>query len=245
MKFFSKEWREEKWKDPVYSKLIASYIDRAILTLWALIAAGAVVAWQFFPIWFSKAIAVLKYAVEIPVWGIISGGTVIWFFRILYRYLRRVRRKPVPRNPVLDTQIGNYTFEGLLKILESEKLRTQTERMAKEHVAPPDTSLLAQFSKNYEKFKVGVGSGDLLVVRAEGHLNTNDGGYVTDVLAPKLLEYGLLKASTSEHTVPGYGTKQFTMTRYKISELGYKFSDCLASIAPQYEQVIFNTNMDN
>jgi hypothetical protein len=245
MKFFSKEWREEKWKDPVYSKIIASYIDRAILTLWALIGAGAVVAWKFFPIWFSNAKAVSNYPVEIPVWGFIAGGTVIWLFRMLYRYLKSIRRKPVPRNPVLDTEIGNYTFESLLNILKSEKLRTQTERMVIEHVAPPDTVLLAQFIKHYEKFKVGIGNGDKLVLRAMGHVNTGDGGYLTDVLAPKLLGYGLLEANTSEHTVPGYGTKLFTMTRYKISDLGYKFFDCLAIISPKYEQVIFNMNMED
>lgn len=232
-------WFWKVWKDAVASKLIAEIIK------WGFpIYGSTIIGW----IWakvdfesFSKATTPFFNwfirEVSLPIWGIIllALPTII----LLLLYVRRNKKKPVIsafRNPILDTKIGNYSFEQMYGILAKEKLRLQTLDMEKNHMAPPEDTLLKQYLDQYENFKKGVSSGEFTALRQMGLFMRNDGNYVPELLCPKLTEYGLLKST--KHNVYALG-KQYPVITYRVSDDGFKFYDCVQEMQPQYDPVIF------
>jgi len=105
-------------------------------------------------------------------------------------------------------------------------------------VAPPEETLLQQFIASYDAFRKGIPHGEKMILRFMGEVEMNDGGYVPEVLAPKLLEYDLLVTSFLEHSIAGQN-KGFTIVTYNISELGYKFHDCLMLVHSRPPKTIY------
>lgn len=219
------------WKDPVGSKVIAVGIVAFITLIWSLISFPSLKDF------FSQIMTWLNYKITIPVWVGLLATLIVWQIIIFVKNWRK-KRADVPRNPVWDTQIGDYTFEELYSKL-NQKLRVRTSKMDNSGVAPPDTLIIIQFMKHYDKFNKGVSGGETLMLRAMGELNMNDGGYMVDVLAPKLTEYGLLMEIKSEQVLNG---KSYSIVTYKISDLGYEFYDCLQVIHPLAPQSIYRAD---
>ncbi|MHA4741967.1 hypothetical protein [Dyadobacter sp. MSC1_007] len=237
-------WFNEKWKDPVWSKVIAA----GICAVCGIMGTAMLLLWKTFdPKTFTKfwnlAVGRLNGRLLLPLWAVILVVLLIpllfSIIRMTLRYKESKRIVKPERNPVLDAQVGNYTFEELYNILRSERLRTQTARMDAERVAAPETVLLSQFLEKYDEFKIGISGGEKFVLRAMGEVNIDDGGYTFDVLAPKLMEYGLLAATETDHSISGRPEISFKIRTYKISVVGYAFRDCLEAFLPKYERAIY------
>ena len=214
-------WINERWRSAVWSKVIANFLWEYVRPwIIPLIASACTYAWNK-----NTFLSIIEYQISFPVWVGLLAVLVVWLIILFVKYLTK-KRSVVPRNIVWDSQIGNYTFEELHNKL-SQKLRTRTSRMNNDGVAPPNTSMLVQFTEYQAKFAKGISGGEGLVIQALGEINMNDGGYITDVLAPKLTEYGLLTETKSIEKISG---RTFSIVTYKISELGYEFLDCLEKV---------------
>lgn len=231
MKVFTKEWREEKWKDPVWSKVIST----GIISLCGIVGTGALLVWKAidpkaFKRFMSLVLEYLTGSLTFPIWFVLAaiGLIVLLFFltRAAIRFPRKQQNKVAMRNPVWDEQVGKHSFEELYNLLATQRLRVQTNYMRLNGVAAPEETLLEQFLAFYDAFRKGIPYGEKMILRFMGEVEMNDGGYVPEVLAPKLMEYDLLVTSSLDHKVAGQD-KVFTIITYNVSEVGYKFYDCL------------------
>lgn len=230
------DWFWKFWKDSVWSKVIANFIwDYGRPFIIPIIASIGAYIWK--SVDKNSFLSFIEYQVSFPLWVGLLAAFFGWLIIIFAKYWRK-KRAVVARNPVWDTQIGNYIFEELYSKL-NQKLRVRTSRMDSSGVAPPDTLIVTQFKEHYEKFNKGISGGETLILRAIGELNMNDGGYIVDVLAPKLTEYGLLTETKDEQILSG---KSYSIVTYRISDLGYHFYDCLQVIHPLGLQSIYRAD---
>lgn len=242
MKFLSKEWREEKWKDPVWSKVISA----AIISMCGLFGSAILLLWKAIdPKAFKSFMnSLLGYTLTFPLWVLLVGIAGILALLLIGRrttpFSRKVRIKLQERNPVWDERVGKYSFEELYNLLASQRLRVQTNNMRLSGVPAPDETLLEQFLAFYDAFRKGIPYGEKMILRFMGEVEMNDGGYVPEVLAPKLMEYELLATSSLDHKVAGQD-KVFTIITYNVSEMGYKFYDCLMQVRPGRPQKVSRT----
>ncbi|QRR02464.1 hypothetical protein [Dyadobacter sandarakinus] len=230
------DWFWKFWKDSVWSKVIANVIwDYVRPWIIPLIASIGAFIWK--SVDKKGFLTFIEYPISFPLWVGLLTTLIVWLVLLFVKNWRK-KRAVVPRNPIWDTQIGDYTFEELYREL-NQKLRVRTSKMDNLGIAPPDTLIITQFKEHYDKFNKGLSGGETLMLMAMGELNMNDGGYIVDVLAPKLTEYGLLTETKNEQVLSG---KSYLIVTYRISDLGYEFYDCLQVVHPLAPQLIYRAD---
>jgi hypothetical protein len=197
------------WKDPVWSKVISAAIIGAAIVIWAKISNYS---------WLQIYYFILKgLSYQIPIWLFLS---VIGLYFIIKLCIALFRKR---KNPLLDEQMGNYTFKELYNILLTETLPVPTIGMEMAGTQAPTDNLLILFRLNYLYLNTGVSF--------EDHIG--DGGYLHGVLAPKLIGYGLVEA----YQKPMNDLPERTHVAYKTSEIGHKFYASLEKlILPEKEK---------
>lgn len=215
----SKSRFSEIWKDPVWSKVISVVIVALASALWRWIDI------ESFKTSFNLLINWLKF--QVPVWWVILGCFVVW---LIIRLIKSIRLESTPlihqRNPILDDKIGERTFQELFDIL-NDKLRVQTRNMRLSGIPAPEETILEMFYHTFDEFRSGVQFGEgLKMVRPgsgmEYRLNEE---YKIKVLAPKLLEYGLIEVVDLNDGFIVESKEHPIAPSYCISDLGYKFHD--------------------
>ncbi|MEJ7677202.1 MAG: hypothetical protein WKG06_04880 [Segetibacter sp.] len=100
------------WKDPVWSKVIATVIIAASVAIWAAITKRSlsdiyniVINWLNF---------------KIPIYFILSLLGILLLYRLLKKFFRR------KKDPFADETVGHFTFRELFNILVDEKIEYGT-----------------------------------------------------------------------------------------------------------------------
>lgn len=186
------------WKDPVWSKVIASAIIFIFATIWA--------KYNKYDLEDIYGFFMKFLSFRFPVYFYLSLIAFVFLIRFIIYILKK------KRDPIWDEQIGNYTFKELYEILENQTLAARTQGMIWSGKESPNESLLTLFYFYSLFLNQGVTVDD----------NIEDGGYLYGVLSPKLLSYGLvdqLQWRTTENAIIDY--------KYQTSVLGHKFYSLL------------------
>lgn len=182
------------WKDPVWSKVIATGIILLIATIWTKYSNYS--STQVF----GFVIFILTYNFPIYIFLSIFG---IYFLakKIINLFAKKT-------DPIWDEQIGNYKFKELYDILSQQNFPIGTMGMRFSGHSPPNEDLLTMFHRYIFYFNKGISLED----------NLQDGGYIYGVLAPKLVGYGLLdKTETKNSKI------DLNEIKYQTSDVGHKF----------------------
>jgi hypothetical protein len=205
-----KEFFLKMWKDPVWSKVIAAGILAFIALIWSLINFQGLIAF------YRLIIIMLNYVIPIPIWGILLIITIRW---VLIQIIQSEKKHPYVSS-VWSEEVGNYVFSDLHKELSKLKALERTERMIKASIGPSNENLSVLFWVNRENFNAGVSN----KINYSGY---DDGGYLAEVVAPKLLSYGLLEKREDK----GFSVNQYySYTQYFISEIGFKYLECIEKL---------------
>jgi hypothetical protein len=183
------------WQDPVWSKVISAGIIAIIAIIWAKITNHT---WTEI---YNFVLSILSF--NLPVYLFLS---VIAFYFIVKTFIKLFKKK---KDPIWDEQMGNYTFKELYNILIAETFPIRTVGMKLSGMDAPSDNLLILFKVYYIYLNKGV----------DFDTNINDWGYLYNVLAPKLLGYGLVDA----YQKPINNLPDETEVAYKTSDLGHKF----------------------
>lgn len=124
-------------------------------------------------------------------------------------------------NAILNEVIGDYTFRELYEKLANERLLEKTQKMRDYQVGPPNASLLELFGSYRQTFNDGLKNSVEKIIGYRTY--EEDGGYLIDVVAPKLLSYKLLNKIEEQGFVINHTVLFIT---YETSQEGYKFFDC-------------------
>jgi len=200
--FKTKETFLKIWRDPVWSNVIAGSFIIAIPVVLAKITHhtwGEI--YQFLK-------TILSF--ELPVYFFLS---VIGLYFIV-QLCRQIFIKK--KDPLWDEQIGNYTFKQLYNILLTQTFPVRTDGMVMTGRQPPSGDLLYLFRLYYLHLNKGVDIED----------NTDDGGYLYSIFAPKMVGFGLV----DEYQKPDVNLPNVTDTAYKTSALGHKFHASLEKV---------------
>lgn len=190
------------WKDPVWSKVIASAIIFLIATIWTKYSGHS----------FSDIIDFLMMVLTAPFPLYMALSIISLFFIIKYS----IRFFKSRTHPIWDEQVGNYKFKELYAVLQRQNYPVQTMGMQYSGQAAPDGNLLAVFMAYAPVINMGV-------TLDRPH---NDGGYLYGVLCPKLISYGLVRKTVIEEE----GLGAIERVRYDMSELGHKFHSLMEKI---------------
>ncbi len=205
MKFSAQRIRESFlriWKDPVWSKVIATAIIAIAGLIWARVTNHT---WEQIYLYLLQVLAF-----KVPLSFVLSA---IALYFIVLRIVSVIRNR---KDPFWDEQIGNYTFKELYNIMLLEKWDVPTRGMSIWGQKAPEDDLLTLFCIYYSILTKGV----------DFYYNVGDGHYLYGSLAPKFVGYGLVDAYDKEdENLPGK-----TNIAYKTSELGHRFHSKLDKI---------------
>jgi hypothetical protein len=191
---------------PVGSNVVASAIIALAVYVWSLVSKKT-----FLTFWYL-ILKGLSMQITFPMWLIILGGGGGWMLLNLIRYIKGNSQID---SEIWEERVGDYTFLELFNILDKEHAQERTERMKQDRVGPSNDSLLQLFRFHRDDFNGGVKNTDR---------GFNDGGYLADVVAPKLYQYKLLEKEEYQGFEINY--RVFYIT-YLTSEAGFKFFNCL------------------
>lgn len=189
------------WKDPVWSKVIASGIIFLIASIWLKINSYTLVDG------FNFILDFLVY--QIPVYFFLS---LIAIYFLIPRLIILFKPK---KDPIWDEPIGNYNFRELCQILQGQNFPVRTLGMEMTGRQAPKEDLLFLFNLYITHLNQGI--------KMEDHID--DGGFLFSVLAPKLLSYGLVDKLEVKHE-----QLDIMEDKYQTSEIGHKFYSLLQKI---------------
>lgn len=190
------------WKDPVWSKVIASGIIFLMVTIWT----------KYSGYTFNDILDFLLTALTVPFPLYMTLSIVSLFFIIKYS----IKFFKSRTHPIWDEQVGNYKFKELYAVLQRQNYQVQTIGMQYSGQPAPDENLLALFMAYAPVINMGI-------TLDRPH---NDGGYLYGVLCPKLISYGLVTKTVIEEE--GLGTVE--RIRYDMSDTGHKFHSLMEKI---------------
>lgn len=194
------------WKDPVWSKVISAGIIGAVVWAWKLIDTDS------FAVFWDFIVSVFNYMVSIPIWGIILIICIRWG---IIRIIRSLRKGPYV-SPVWNETVGNYTFSALYEDLTKLKAVERTARMIESSIAPHNDSLATLFWIYRDNFNAGVSNKIV-------YSGWDDGGYLAEIVGPKLLAFGLVEQIEDK----GYAyNSYYSYLKYVTSEIGFKYLEC-------------------
>ncbi len=184
------------WKDPVWSKVIASAIIFLIATIWTRYSNYSVSD-------ILKSIADIL-TIPFPLYLTLSIIGLLLLTRFAIQFFKSKRT-----HPIWDEQVGNYKFKELYSILQGQNFPVETVGMKYSGRKAPEDNLLLLFMTYSSMINVGV------------TLNSShdDSGYLYGILCPKFVSYGLVTKNVIKELELG----SVEMIRYETSELGHKF----------------------
>ncbi len=181
------------WKDPVWSKVIATGIIVLIGIIWA--------KYSRFTLDDTLNLVISILSFKVPIYLILSLVGLIYIIIMIIKYFRN-------RTDIGSEPMGNFTFKELYKILQNQNLPVGTVGMGFSGQQPPQQDLLYLFLMYITYLNVGV------TIESP----RDDGGYLYGVLCPKLIGYGIVdKIETKNEKI------DIVEIKYETSELGKKF----------------------
>jgi uncharacterized membrane protein len=191
------------WKDPVWSKVIASGLIFLIATIWTKYSNYSVRD-------------ILKFLADIltvpfPLYLTLSIIGVLLLIRFVIQFFKSRRT-----HPIWDEQIGNYKFKELYSILQGQVYKIQTVGMKYAGRKAPVDNLLILFMAYAPKMNKGV-------TLDSSH---DDSGYLYGVLCPKFVSYGLVIKTIIREQELG----DVELLRYETSDLGHKFHSLVEKV---------------
>jgi len=187
------------WKDSVLSNVIAVGIVTLIGISWAKITNHS---WKEI---YDFILNVLSF--EVPIYLFLSFVGIYFIVKVFFRLFRK------RKNPIWDAQMGNYTFKELHNVLLTETFPVTTMRMQMSGMPAPTDNLLFLFQTYYTYLNKGIDFDDKI----------DDRGYLYNVLAPRLVGFGLVET----YQKPLNDLPNRTEVAYKTSELGHAFHAAL------------------
>ncbi len=181
------------WKDPVWSKVIATGLIFIIAYIWAKFS-----KFSLADIW-DYVIVILS--IKVPIYFILSIIGLVYIIILIIRFFK-------PKDNIGNEPMGNFTFKELYLILQNQNLPFGTHSMSFSGTPPPQDDLLTLFHLYMPYLNSGV-----TIERPH-----DDGGYLYGILCPKLIGYGLVdKIEVKNNEL------NIIEIIYKSSELGKKF----------------------
>ncbi|RZK42081.1 MAG: hypothetical protein EOO61_05615 [Hymenobacter sp.] len=201
----TKEKISKVWNDPVGAGFISTVLSTAFLAIVGLIW----IKLGNHTVEETYALVIQGLAYKLPVYVFLSLIGSYFIVRLIVA-LVKPKRKPEP-DPIWDAQIGHFSFRDLYTILSNNFLPVPTMGMEYGGREAPNNNLLILFVKNNTVFNRGVS--------LHSPHTRQDGGYAWGVLAPRLMEYGLVRqVKEPNKDVPGAMDEIFY-----TSETGAKF----------------------
>jgi hypothetical protein len=190
------------WKDPVWSKVIATTIIFLIATAWT--------KYSDYTLNDITSFLVTVLTTPFPLYLTLSIISIYYIIRLAIKFFKS------RTHPIWDEQVGNYKFKELYAVLQRQNYSVQTIGMQYSGQSAPEENLLAVFMTYAAVINMGV-------TLDRPH---DDGGYLYGVLCPKLISYGLVTKTVIEEE--GLGTVE--RMRFDMSDVGHKFHSLMEKV---------------